>query len=87
MPQEIGYVCVFKNEQHLALQLDALKKRDVVRIFTDIQTDVRFDRKAFLAAIKYLNEGDILVVWKLDRLGRSLKQFIKTLEKVHHSRH
>jgi DNA invertase Pin-like site-specific DNA recombinase len=86
MSQEIGYARVSKTEQHLALQLDALKKRGVVRVFTvfntDKQTGVRFDRKAFLAAIEYLNEGDTLVVWKLDRLGRSLQQLIETLERL-----
>jgi DNA invertase Pin-like site-specific DNA recombinase len=82
MSQEIGYARVSKTEQHLALQLDALKKRGVVRVFTDKQTGVRFDRKAFLAVIEYLNEGDTLVVWKLDRLGRSLQQLIETLERL-----
>ncbi len=82
MSQEIGYVRVSKTEQYLALQLDALKKRGVARVFTDKQTGVRFDRKAFLAAMEYLNEGDTLVVWKLDRLGRSLKQLIETLERL-----
>ena len=82
MSQEIGYARVSKAEQHLALQIDALKKRGVVRVFTDKQTGVRFDRKAFLAAIEYLNKGDILVLWKLDRLGRSLKQLIETLERL-----
>jgi DNA invertase Pin-like site-specific DNA recombinase len=48
MPQEIGYARVSKTEQHLALHLDALKKLGVVRVFTDKQTGVRFDRKAFL---------------------------------------
>jgi len=82
MSQEIGYMRVSKTEQHLALQIDALKKRGVARVFTDKQTGVRFDRKAFLAAREYLNEGDTLVVWKLDRLGRSLKQLIETLERL-----
>ncbi len=82
MPQEIGYARVSKTEQHLALQLDALKKRGVVRVFTDKQTGTRFDRKVFLAVLDYLNEGDTLVVWKLDRLGRSMKQLIETLEKL-----
>jgi DNA invertase Pin-like site-specific DNA recombinase len=45
-------------------------------------TGVRFDRKELLAALAYLNEGDTLVVWKLDRLGRSLKQLIETVEKL-----
>jgi DNA invertase Pin-like site-specific DNA recombinase len=78
--REIGYARVSKTEQHLALQLDALKKRRVIRIFTDKQTGTRFDRKEFLAALDYLNAGDTLVVWKLDRLGRSLKQLIETVE-------
>ena len=82
MSQEIGYPRVSKTEQHLALQLDALKKRGVVRVFTDKRTGIRFDRKEFLAAMEYLNEGDTLVVWKLDRLGRSLKQLIETLERL-----
>src|SRR5438045_7776836 len=69
-------------EQHLALQVDALKNRGVVRVFTDKQTGVRFDRKDFLAAMEYLNEGDTLVVWKLDRLRRSLQQLIETLERL-----
>ena len=70
------------GQPHLALQLDALKKRGVARVFTDKQTGVRFDRKEFLAAMEYLNEGDTLVVWKLDRLGRSLQQLIETLERL-----
>lgn len=80
--REIGYARVSKTEQHLALQLDALKKRGVIRIFTDKQTGTRFDRKEFLAALEYLNKGDTLVVWKLDRLGRSLKQLIETIENL-----
>jgi DNA invertase Pin-like site-specific DNA recombinase len=49
--REIGYARVSKTEQHLALQLDALKKRRVIRIFTDKQTGTRFDRKELLAAL------------------------------------
>jgi DNA invertase Pin-like site-specific DNA recombinase len=80
--REIGYARVSKTEQHLALQLDALKKRQVIRIFTDKQTWTRFDRKELLAALEYLNAEDTLVVWKLDRLGRSLKQLIETVESL-----
>jgi len=80
--RSIGYARVSKEEQHLGLQLDALKKHGVIRIFTDKLTGTRFDRKEFLAALAYLNEGDTLVVWKLDRLGRSLKELIETVENL-----
>src|SRR5258706_13783188 len=80
--REIGYARVSKTEQHLALQLDALKKRGVIRVFTDKQTGTRFDRVEFLKVLDYLNAGDTLVVWKLDRLGRSLKQLIETVENL-----
>ena len=80
--QLIGYARVSRVEQHLGLQLDALKNQGCVRIFTDKQTGTRFDRKELLEALAYLNEGDTLVVWKLDRLGRSLKQLIETVEKL-----
>jgi DNA invertase Pin-like site-specific DNA recombinase len=80
--REIGYARVSKTEQNLELQLEALKKRRVISVFTDKQTGIRFDRAQFLAALDYLNEGDTLVVWKLDRLGRSLKQLIETVESL-----
>ncbi len=80
--QQIGYARVSTVEQHLGLQLDALKKQGCVRIFTDKQTGTRFDRKELLEALAYLNEGDTFVVWKLDRLGRSLKQLIETVEQL-----
>src|SRR5947209_12331408 len=80
--RSIGYARVSKEEQHLGLQVDALKKHGVIRIFTDKQTGTRFDRKEFLAALEYVNPGDTLVVWKLDRLGRSLKQLIETVENL-----
>src|SRR6266567_2152914 len=78
----IGYARVSKTEQHLGLQVDALKKYGCIRLFTDKQTGTRFDRKELLAALDYLNEGDTLVVWRLDRLGRSLKQLIETAENL-----
>src|SRR6266487_6396304 len=80
--RNIGYARVSKEEQNLSLQLDALKKHGVIRTFTDKQTGTRFDRKEFLATLAYLNEGDTLVVWKLDRLGRSLKELIETVENL-----
>ncbi|MHB8598388.1 MAG: recombinase family protein [Ktedonobacteraceae bacterium] len=79
----IGYARVSKTEQNLDLQLDALKKAGCVRVFTDKLTGTKFEqRKQFQAALEYLNTGDTLVVWKIDRLGRSLKQLILTLEQL-----
>lgn len=76
-----GYARVSKDEQNLDLQLDALKRAGCVRIFTDKLTGTTFEeRKKLQEALAYLNKGDTLIVWKLDRLGRSLKQLINTLE-------
>ncbi len=75
----IGYARVSKDEQNLDLQLDALKKAGCVRVFTDKLTGIRFDRKALRQALDYLNEGDSLVVWKLDRLGRSMVDLVNTI--------
>src|SRR6266550_3092410 len=80
--RKIGYARVSKVEQHLALQLDALKKYGCIRIFTDKQTGTRFDRVELVKALDYLNSGDTIVVWNLDRLGRSLKQLIETVENL-----
>lgn len=52
--REIGYASVSKTEQHLALQLDSLKKRGVIRIFTDKQTGTCFDRAKFYDLLLYL---------------------------------
>src|SRR5260221_14327855 len=75
----IGYARVSKDEQNVDLQLDSLKKAGCVRIFTDKLTGTRFDRKALTQALDYLNEGDSLVVWKLDRLGRSMVDLVNTI--------
>ncbi len=80
--RKIGYARVSKVEQHLAMQLDALKKYGCIRIFTDKQTGTRFDRVELVKSLDYLNPGDTLIVWKLDRLGRSLKQLIETVENL-----
>ncbi len=77
----IGYVRVSKEDQNLELQLDALKVKGCIRIFTDKLTGTKFEeRKQLQAALDYLRPGDTLVVWKLDRLGRSLVQLILLVE-------
>jgi len=77
----IGYARVSTNEQNLDLQRDALRKAGVgaKNIFTDKITGTKEERPGLATAVSRLREGDTLVVWRLDRLGRSLKHLIETV--------
>jgi DNA invertase Pin-like site-specific DNA recombinase len=77
----IGYARVSTNEQNLDLQRDALRKAGVSpkHIFTDKITGTKVERVGLAQALTHLREGDTLVVWRLDRLGRSLKHLIETI--------
>lgn len=79
----IGYVRVSTEDQNLTLQLDALKQNGCVRVFTDKIGGARAERPGLNEALSHLRGGDALVVWKLDRLGRSVKglvDLVNTLE-------
>jgi DNA invertase Pin-like site-specific DNA recombinase len=80
----IGYARVSTNEQNLDLQRDALRKAgvSVKNIFTDKITGTKAERIGLTQALTHLREGDTLVVWRLDRLGRSLKHLIETITKL-----
>ncbi len=73
----IGYARVSTHEQNLDLQLDALKAVGCSKIFTDKISTLKEERKGLQEALDYVRPGDVLVVWKLDRLGRTLKQLIE----------
>ncbi len=75
----IGYARVSTTDQTLALQQDALEKAGCIKIYTDTISGATIERKGLEEAISYLREGDTLVVWRLDRLGRSLKHLIDTI--------
>src|SRR5437764_5528719 len=75
----IGYARVSTQDQTLNLQKDALEKIGCSKIFTDTISGAATERKGLDAAVAYVREGDTLVVWKLDRLGRSLKHLIETI--------
>src|SRR5918998_6491877 len=77
----IGYARVSKNEQNLDLQRDALLKAGCTdkNIYTDKITGLKQERKGLDEALSHLREGDTFVVWRLDRLGRSLKHLIETV--------
>jgi DNA invertase Pin-like site-specific DNA recombinase len=75
----IGYARVSTTDQTLALQQDALEKAGCERVFTDTASGAKQERVGLAEAITYARKGDILVVWRLDRLGRSLKHLIETI--------
>ena len=74
----IGYARVSTYDQHLHLQQDALRDAGCSKIYTDMVTGSAAERQGLEAALEYARTGDTLVVWRLDRLGRSLKHLIST---------
>src|ERR671933_1183239 len=78
----IGYARVSTNEQTLDLQKDALEQIGCTKIFSDVVSGAKQERKGLEEALEYVREGDILIVWRLDRLGRSLKHLIETITEL-----
>lgn len=79
---KIGYARVSTKEQDLALQRDALEAADCERIFWEEISTRDKERPELVKALDYCREGDLLVVWKLDRLGRSVKELIEIIEEL-----
>jgi DNA invertase Pin-like site-specific DNA recombinase len=75
----IGYTRVSTHEQTLTLQQDALDKAGCTKIFTDTASGAQTERKGLEEALNYVRKGDTLVVWRLDRLGRSLPHLITSM--------
>lgn len=75
----VGYARVSTQEQTLALQTDALKKIGCEHIFTDTASGAKTDRPGLEEALRFVRTNDTLVVWRLDRLGRSLKHLIEAI--------
>lgn len=76
---KIGYARIFTEDQHLHMQEDALKSAGCEEIFTDIASGAKSQRQGLDKALNYVREGDTLIVWKLDRLGRSIQHLIQTI--------
>jgi len=80
----VGYARTSTKDQVLDLQLDALKDAGCERVFTDQLSGAKRDRPGLEQVLDFVREGDQLVIWKLDRLGRSIKDLLEiaeTLEK------
>lgn len=75
----IGYARVSTDDQRLDLQNDALEQAGCERMFVDVASGGRADRTGLAKALDFVRAGDTLVVWKLDRLGRSLRHLIDTV--------
>src|ERR687884_107588 len=82
----IGYARVSTQEQILDLQQDALEKIGCSKIFTDIISTAKAERPGLRDALAYVRAGDTLVVWRLDRLGRSLKELIEIIKDLNAKR-
>src|SRR5208337_1458299 len=76
----VGYARVSTRDQKPHLQLDALKELGCEQIFEEMASGAKRDRPELMAALKYMRAGDTLVVWKLDRLARSTRQLLETVE-------
>jgi DNA invertase Pin-like site-specific DNA recombinase len=76
----IGYARVSTQDQNLDLQLDTLKEAGCEQIFTDKITGTKFDRPQLNELKKILRNGDTVVVWKLDRMGRGLRDMINLMK-------
>jgi DNA invertase Pin-like site-specific DNA recombinase len=79
---KIGYARVSTGDQNLDLQIDALTEAGCARIFQDVASGAKTARPGLDEALDYIRVGDTLVVWRLDRLGRSLSHLIKQVTEL-----
>jgi len=76
----VGYARVSTQDQKLELQRDALRAAECDRIFEDKASGAKAARPGLTEALAFMRPGDTLVIWKLSRLGRSMKQLIETVQ-------
>lgn len=79
---KIGYARVSTRDQNLDLQIDALRKEGCEKIFEEKASGAKSDRPQLLQMMQQLRQGDVVIVWKLDRLGRSLKDLVQRVTEM-----
>lgn len=77
---KVGYARISSSEQSLDLQVDALRDAGCDDVFQDIMSGAKGDRPGLEQMLRFVREGDTVVVWKLDRLGRSMTHLIETMK-------
>ena len=82
MEKFIGYIRVSTDKQNSMLQEDGLKKNGCFKIFRDVDSGAKSDRPGLAKCLDYLRDGDTLVVWKSDRLGRSTIDLLKIVDEL-----
>ncbi|MBU1286144.1 MAG: recombinase family protein [Alphaproteobacteria bacterium] len=80
---KVGYARVSTRDQDAALQIEALTEAGCEKVFEETASGAQRDRPRLAEALNWVRKGDTLVVWKLDRLARSLRQLIETVELLH----
>jgi DNA invertase Pin-like site-specific DNA recombinase len=78
----VGYARVSTREQTAALQIDALKAAGCAKIHTEVVSGAAIDRPILARLLDEVRSGDVVVIWKLDRLGRSLKNLIEIVNRL-----
>lgn len=76
---KFGYARVSTHDQNLNLQLDALRKEGCEKIFQEVASGSKVDRPELKKLLNETRKGDVIIIWKLDRLGRSLKHFLSLI--------
>jgi DNA invertase Pin-like site-specific DNA recombinase len=80
MGKDIGYIRVSTDKQNFQLQEDNLKKANCYKIFYDVASGAKTDRPGLQECLNYIRDGDTLIVWKSDRLGRSTVDLLNIVD-------
>ena len=78
----LGYARISTNDQNLDLQLDALRLHGCKKLYSDVVSGAKANRPGLDEMLKNAREGDVIVIWKLDRLGRSLKHLVELVAEL-----
>lgn len=78
--KKIGYARVSTRDQNLDMQLQALKEAGCDKIYMEKKSGRNFDRPVLKRLLKQVNAGDIIIVWKIDRIGRSAKDLCEVID-------